>query len=308
MRMRRMGSLARWAFWGIAVIATIAGWLQFLWPPVAYYLKTQPHPGGMEILGELVKPNNVIYEVPFLGWVFLALSTIIVLFLVHWTRGVADYLQHSRVGISILDTQIDVEMQDAARTKAITTRRQTLHANRRGITAYRFGSSTDSPTGRIAGPAVDQRSHVGNKLITKELLARGSPRAIDVIEVFDRELPTSLLATYLPNLAVCALHSIGLFADVVVTRIGRVTYENEFDGPEAVYSIASTKYPISRTSIRVAFLTGHEPPAGQIRSFLIRENVVEEVDLIVSHNATHTIYEAKAGSMMLESLRIQWRY
>lgn len=307
MRLKGKG-WARRAGWGLAAVFGMVSWVQFLWPPIAYYRKTAEPPEGASILGELLKPNNAIYDEPLLGWAFIALSVVLVLFLIHWTRAVADYLQHSRVGISILDTQMEIEMQDAGRHMAVGRRKQTLHANRRGITAYHFGSRTDSATGRILGGQIQQTSVVGHKKITRELLSRGSETSVDVIEVFDQELPTNLFATYLPNWLVCLLHGAGLFQDVVVTRTGEIVYQGEFDGKEGVYSVSSTKYPISRTAIRVAFVVGHEPPEDQVRGFLIRENVVEEVALTTTRSQTHVTFEAKAGTMLMESLRIQWRF
>jgi hypothetical protein len=187
-------------------------------------------------------------------------------------------------------------------------RKQAFHANRRGITAYRASSQCDHPGGRILKKTIKQASTVGDKPLTKELLIRGSESTLEIIEVFTRELPTNLLATFLPNWLVCAIHRLGLFESVVVKRTGEWTYAGEFAGPEGVYSVTATKYPITRTSIRVGFVLGSEPPDGAIRGFLIRENVVEEVHLHKETTATHCYFQANAQSLHLESLRIQWRY
>lgn len=305
---RTRSSLLRWAFWLAAAVAAFFSWWQILWPPVSFYSRVKENPGSVAVIGELLKPHNAIYDEPFLGWVFLILTLVLVLVLVHFFRSVADYLQHSRVGISVLETKMEVEMQDAARDMAIVRRHQTIHANRRGITAYRFGSSTDTPGGRIVKAALRHQSSVGNKNITKELISRGSESNLDIIEVFTRELPTSVLTTFLPNIVVCALHRIGLFEGTVVVRQGESTYQNEFNENQGVYSVSSTKYPISRTVIRVSFVLGHEPPPDKIRGFLIRENVVEEVALSSSSSQTHFTYEARANSLHMESLRVQWEF
>lgn len=306
--MRTRSALLRWALWLAAAVAGFFSWWQIFWPPVSFYSHSQGDPGLANVIGELLKPRNAVYDEPFLGWVFLLLSVVLGLVLVHCFRSVADYLQNSRVGISVLETVMEVEMQDAARDMAVVRRRQTIHANRKGITAYRFGSSTDTPGGRIVRNALRHQSTVGNKNITKELISRGSETSLDIIEVFNKELPTSILTTFLPNIAVCALHKLGLFEGTVVVRQGESTYQNEFSENEGVYSVSSTKYPISRTIIRVSFVIGHEPPAGKIRGFLIRENVVEEIDLISSSSQTHFTYEAKANSLHMESLRVQWEF
>ncbi|WP_312599064.1 hypothetical protein [Brevundimonas sp.] len=305
---RRRSSLLRWAFWLVAAVAGFFSWWQILWPPVSFYSRAKSDPGLAAVVGELLKPRNTIYDEPLLGWVFLALSVVLALVLIHCVRSVADYLQHSRVGISVLETVMEVEMQDAARDMAVIRRRQTIHANRKGITAYRFGSSTDTPGGRIVRSALSHQSTVGNKNITKELISRGSDTSLDIIEVFNRELPTSLLTTFLPNILVCALHKLGLFEGTVVVRQGESTFQNEFSQSQGVYSVSTTKYPISRTIIRVAFVLGHQPATDKIRGFLIRENVVEEIALSSNSTQTHFVYEARANSLHMESLRVQWEF
>ena len=305
---RTRSSLLRWAFWLLAAIAGFFSWWQILWPPVSFYSRARNDPGIAAVVGELLKPRNTVYDEPFLGWVFLALTVVLALVLLHSVRSVADYLQHSRVGISVLETVMEVEMQDAARDMAIIRRHQTIHANRRGITAYRFGSSTDTPGGRIVKASLSHQSTVGNQNITKELISRGSDTNLDIIEVFNRELPTSLITTFLPNIIVCALHKIGLFEGTVVVRRGESTFQNEFNDSQGVYSVSTTKYPISRTIIRVAFVIGHQPQPDKIRGFLIRENVVEEVALSSKSTQTHFICEARANSLHMESLRVQWEF
>lgn len=305
---KKSSSLLRWAFWLMAGVGAFFSWWQILWPPVSFYSRAKDDPGSFAVVAELLKPHNAIYDEPFLGWVFLVLTVVLALVILHCFRNVADYLEHSRVGLSVLETVVDVEMQDDARNMAIVRRQQTIHANRKGITAYRFGSSTDTPGGRIVKSALHHQSSVGNKNITKELIFRGSDSSLDIIEVFTRELPTSLLATFLPNIAVCALHKLGLFENTVVVRRGESTYQNEFSEPQGLYSVSSTKYPISRTIIRVSFVIGHAPAPDKIRGFLIRENVVEEVVLTSSSSQTHFTFEAKANSLHLESLRVQWEF
>lgn len=291
--------------------AAAFSWLQFLWPPVQYW--ADHHDKGLApLLGELLKPTNEIYpgRIPLLGYAFLAVTAVLILFAIAIMRAVGDYLEHSRVGISVLNTTLDVEMQDAARTKCIVRREQTFHANRRGITAYHLASRPDSPAGEIDVAATTYRSHVGNRAITKELLKRGSSKNLDMIEVFTKELPTSLICTFLPNWLVYMLHGAGLFHEIVVTRHGQIHFDNEFTGNDGVFSIQSTKFPITRVTIRISFLKGHAPPPDQIRAFLIRENVVEEVAMTETQNGhgTHVTFEAKANSLYLESLRVQWTF
>ncbi|MGH7027400.1 hypothetical protein [Brevundimonas sp.] len=292
----------------LAVIATIVGWWQFAWPPIAFYRKQNADTSFGEVVWELVRFKGAIYDEPILGWIFILVTAALVVVLIQWVRAINDYFQNSRVGISVLETEMEVVMHDAARSMATIKRRQTFHANRSGITAYRLDTGTDTATGRIIRASMTQESQVANKVVTKELIMRGGDSNLEVIETFDRELPRNVFATYLPNWFVCALHKAWLFDNVVVTRTGEVNLQNEFDGPEGVYSVNSTKYPISRTNIRVSFVAGAEPSNGNIRGFLIRENVVEDIALTVSKTSTHVTFEARASSLHMESLRIQWQF
>lgn len=292
----------------IAGISLFVSWWQFLWPPVQAFRRTEVDAGFWDVVWQLALPTNKIYEEPLLGWAFLGLSIAFAFILIHYWRRWTAYVDHSRVGISVLSTTITVEMQDAARTMAIMKRDQSFHANRKGITAYRSDTATDTSTGRILRNTLTQVSHSGNKLVTKDLILRGGDSNLEVIERFEHPLPTSWLATYLPNGIVCMLHDGWLFDNVVVERKGAITLQNEFDGNEGVYSINSTKYPISRTKIRVAFVAGAEPPAGKVKGFIVRENVVEEVGVKETREQTHIYYEVKAPNLHLESLRIQWEF
>jgi hypothetical protein len=308
MQAKSKGHLAWLAIKIIVGVSLFVSWWQFFWPPVEAFRRRNDDYGFWDVVWQLAQPNNDIYSVPFLGWAFLALSVAFAFLALHYWRRAINYLDNSRVGISVLSTTITVEMQDAERTMAIMHREQAFHANRKGITAYRMDTSTDTSTGRILRNTLTQESHAGNKLLTKDLILRGNDSTLEVIERFENPLPTNWLATYLPNFIVCMLHDGWFFDDVVVERKGAITLQNEFNCNEGVYQINSTKYPISRTKIRLAFIVGSEPPQAQVKGFIVKENVVEEVDVKMMREQTHVIYEVKAPNLHLESLRIQWEF
>lgn len=308
MKSMSKGRFLRLAIKLVVGVGLFVSWWQFFWPPVEAFRKTSADIGFWDVVWQLAIPNNEIYEEPFLGWAFLVLTVAFAFVVIHYWRKVTAYIDNSRVGISVLSTTITVEMQDAARSMAIMRREQSFHANRKGITAYKADTATDTSTGRILRQTLTQESHSGNKRITKDLILRGGDSNLEVIERFEDSLPTSWLATYLPNGVVCMLHDGWLFDGVVVERKGEITLQNEFDGKEGVYSINSTKYPISRTKIRVAFVAGAEPKPENVKGFIVRENVVEEVGVKVVREQTHVIFEVKAPNLHLESLRIQWEF
>ncbi|RYF25641.1 MAG: hypothetical protein EOO23_08905, partial [Comamonadaceae bacterium] len=189
---------------GIAVrlvlgVGLFVSWWQFLWPPVEAFRRTNAEVGFWDVVWQLAMPTNKIYPEPLFGWAFLALTIAFGFIVVHYWRKVTAYIDNSRVGISVLSTTITVEMQDAARSMAIMRREQSFHANRKGITAYKADTAMDTSTGRILRQTLTQESHSGNKRITKDLILRGGDSNLEVIERFNEPLPTSWLATYLPN-------------------------------------------------------------------------------------------------------------
>lgn len=289
-------------------VGLFVSWWQFFWPPVKAFRIANADAGFLDIVWQLAKPSNAIYDEPLLGWAFLVLTSAFAFVVIHYWRQLIAYVDNSRVGISVLSTTITVEMQDAARSMGVMRREQVFHANKKGITAYRAETSTDTSTGRILRNTISQESHCGNKRLTKDLILRGGDTSLEVIERFEDPLPTSWLATYLPNGIVCMLHDGWLFDGVVVERKGAVTLQNEFNGSEGVYSINSTKYPISRTKIRISFVAGAEPDEAKVKGFIVKENVVEEVAVRVDRGQTHVIFEVKVPYLHLESLRIQWEF
>lgn len=296
------------AFKIIIGVGLFVSWWQFLWPPVEAFRRTSAEIGFWDVVWQLIQPNNQIYPEPLFGWAFLLLSVAFAFIVIHLGRKIVAYVDNSRVGISVLSTTMTVEMQDASRSMAVVRREQSFHANRKGITAYKADTATDTSTGRILRNTLTQESHTGNRLITKDLILRGGDSNLEVIERFEEALPTSWLATYLPNNIVCMLHDGWLFDGVVVERKGEITLQNEFDGNEGVYAINSTKYPISRTKIRVAFVAGAEPKPENVKGFIVKENVVEEVAVKIAREQTHVFFEVKAPNLHLESLRIQWEF
>lgn len=306
MRERSKGRVFRGVFWVAAAVAAIFSWLQFLYPPLKF-LRDMPDPSLWELLVELLKPSNDIYpSLPFAGYLFLLLTVAFVVATIAIIRGIIAYIDHSTVGISVLQHDLTLTFEDAQCVRARLSREQSFHANRRGIWAYHSASSCDSDTGVIVDDSYVSQSALANVNISEPLIIRRNRRSIDVIEPFQRELPTSLFATFLPNWAVCLLHSIGGFKNVIVRRTGRIAFDDEFPNGEGILSIAATRYPISQVSLTVKFITGSEPALAQIKAFVVRENVVEKVAVEDSIDGQYTVYKTKTSSLNQEVLRMQW--
>jgi hypothetical protein len=248
-----------------------------------------------------------MYPYPFGGWLFLLSTFAILLIILGIFRRVLAYLDHSSVGISVLETHMELVLHTADGSSATMMRKQTFHANRTGITAYSLFYRPNSPGGRIDTASLRLSSSVGDKNITQSLLRRGTDRFADVKEMYTRELPVNPLATYLPNRLVLLLYSWGLFKGTVVARSGEVKYIDEYTGPEAIISLNASMRPVSNVLLKVTFPDGAEPAPGDIKGFLLRETAVENVDLQPSATAGTRSYEAHVNSLYQATLQIQWK-
>jgi len=195
---RRSGYGNRTVFWIIGFLLGVIGWIQLLTPPLQAYWK-HPSGGFGRVILELLSPSNSIYEEPYIGWLFLLLTAALIALVVNGTRAFGEYLEVSRVGISVVETRMDLVMETADRSRATFRRAQIFHANRGGITAYHLVHRTDEPAGKVDLASIKLASQVGGKAITQELLKRGTEKAVDLIEVYANELPRDFFATYLPK-------------------------------------------------------------------------------------------------------------
>lgn len=302
---RQKNQLIRWAVFWLATFATAFSWLQIFWPPISFYRRSHGV-GARATFAELLKWDNSIYGFPASGYVFLILTAILSLIAIALIRAIGNYLENSQVGISLLETRMDLIMEDEDRRRATMCRDQVFHANRADVTAYHLIHKADAPNAHIEDDSIHLESLVGGKVITKELLKRGNGKSKDVIEVYKSPLPTSLFATYLPNWIVALLQNTPLFDGVLVKRKGRIVYVDEYSGDESILSITSLRYPVINTKITISFITGSEPDRSDVRAFLIQENAVEEIGVSSQTSGNRTIFEVNARSLYRETLRIQW--
>ena len=306
-RRMRKDAAARSAFWALAFLAALVSWLQLLWPPIAKYRDHTP--GGLRsILAALMQVQSPIYpEAPLIGWIFIAVTAILFLVGVSWLRWIANYIERSRVGISMIETRMDLVMEDKARKLATVRRQQVFHANRPDVSAYHLVCRADHATGYVDMANISLDSILAGQRITKEILKRGTPKAADLIEVYTRNLPSGLLVTFLPNWLVAMLHPTGVFDRVLVKRTGHVAYIDEYSGPESVISMSAMRYPVTNTFLNISFINGSEPCDSDMRGFLIRENAVEEIAVAKTIDTDRTVFSVCVRSLYQETLRVQWK-
>lgn len=294
------------AIWVLVFSGAAVSWSQFLWPPLDRYRHSKT-PDLLKIVGELLNPVSTMYPFPGGGWLFLLTTFALLLIVLAGFRSILAYIDRSMVGISVLETKMELVLDNADGSLATVRRTQSFHANRYGISAYSLVYKPDSPTGRIDTASLGLWSSISDKNITKELLRRGTDRFADVKEIYTRELPVNWFATFLPNGWVHRLHSWGAFKGTVVVRTGEVRYIDEYTGQEAIISLNASMRPVSNVHLKVTFPEGAEPAPGDIKGFLLRETAVQDVDLRPSTANGTRSYEAHMEQLYQATLQIQWK-
>lgn len=292
--------LAAWAFGVVAVTS----WLSLLAPAVRFLQKSNV--GGL--LAELIQPNNAVYpDDEFYGWAFLALTAVSVAVLVAATRAVIRYVDESFSSITVLDAYLRLEIPDDDMASARLSRVQSFHANRSGISAYKYVSTLDTAAGHIDLGSVRISSSLGLHPISNPTpLIWGTSKRVEVIETFNRCLPTNIAASLFPSWLTRALWKVGFFQRLVVRRAGDVLYLNEHNGPQASMAIKAS-HLTADLRIEISFPERTAPADKHINCMLVRENVVERMGFTRSHKNGRVTIAAGAKNFRNEELRIQWR-
>lgn len=292
--------LAAWAFGIVAV----TGWLSLLAPPLRF-LQTSTV-GGLFV--ELVKASNSVYPSDeFYGWAFLALTIVSICVLVAALRTAVRYVDESFSSITVLDAYLRLEIPDDDMARARLSRVQSFHANRSGISAYKYVSTLDTPAGHIDLDSVRISSSLGLHPISNPTpMVWGTSKRVEVIETFVRCLPTNLFASLLPSWMTRALWRAGLFQNLVVRRAGDVEYLNEHNGPQASMAVKAN-HLTADLKIEISFPERTAPADKHINCMLVRENVVERMGYTRSHKNGRVTIAAGARNFRNEELRIQWR-
>jgi len=291
------------------VAAAGAGWSTLLWPPVRYFYSSAGK-GFWSTLGELLSPANSIYpDGPLVGWIFLtstaALAIAVPIALLRVLGALMRYVDISEADLSLLELSITLRFSDDL-TRTTIVRDQLFHANQPGTTAYHYRQTAESAKGRILANTFEMESAVNGIKLTKEFSITSSDKLFDAIEIFNRPLPTSLLATYLPDWVVRPLHShTPLLEGAIVRRSGQIILENEHSGSEGMYQLNASRRA-KNVSIKLDFPADRAPKSADVRCFVISGNVVSEMHATLCSYADRRTYTAEIGRLEKSSLRIQW--
>ncbi|WP_293474820.1 hypothetical protein [Phenylobacterium sp.] len=304
----------RWRGPAVVIVALVGlvSWLQFFWQPIGFFL-SRPNADLAAVLAELLKPTNEIYRdgiaIGYLFLLSLPLVVVVATALVLQTirRGLR-YIEGSEVTISVLETRPTLALDGDDMAKGKVERRQLFHANRRGTSAYHFEHSATAEAGEILLNTNHVASYIDGQKITRELISRGGRKRCEVIETFSRELPTSWLATYMPDGWVLWLYSSKwLFKNIVVSRTAEIANLNEYNTREPVFQITALRYPATHVYLKLTFPESCERHINQPRCFRIKENGVQELDLRREADGPgRKALEVHVRNLNQESLRIQW--
>lgn len=306
------GGISRSILKTVGLLVSGAGMLAFVAVPFRAHDDPLGDPGGF--LSQLLPFGSSLYGgVPGLSWLFLAILALLLLaaaLIVHTLlTGIASYISRSRVGISVLQTELCLEIEDHAMTRARVRREQLFHANRRNVSAYHFEHRATASGGSIDPASITMTSIIDHDNVTDHLIkSRGIGKQIDTIELFKRPLPTSFFATYLPNSVVLFLHErMKMFRKTIVHRTGEMLYNNEYNIPEPIFQLASVRYPVTNVRMKVVFPEQAAPPADRIDCFLIEENTVKKITPARVGDQGRVTYTIDLRSFYQAKLRIQWR-
>jgi len=294
----------------IVIFAAGAGGIAALFLPPLFHSEgsTQAY------LLALIQFRSPIYGgVPALSWIFVATVFYGPLWLLARARS---YLGRQFVPISVLETRLVLRFTDETLIRAFVDREQLFHANRRGMRAYHFQHSPSRHDGAIDEDTIFLESRINDEVINERrngrvhlIKALNARRGIDVVEVYDRELPVSLWATLLPNDLVLNLFKFGrymFFRTVVVSRRGTVTYVDEYNGDRALFQITALRYPVSNVSLEVRFPTAVSPDRDRLQAMIIRENVVQEKEPYWREEGGLTVFAVSTGRFANATLRLVW--
>jgi hypothetical protein len=292
---------------GVAVV----GWSTLLYPPVEFYL-SKPQTGFGGLLVELLKPSNAIFPDGYgVGWIFLASSLALAIAVplagLQLLSAALRYIEASEATISVLESKFTLHFEDEAMSKSILTREQVFHANRPAVSSLPYTHSVNSPDGEIVSGSFKISSFIKDKKLTSHVMEDFSPNRIEAIEVLSRNLPTSLLATYLPDWLVLAIFNhTALLDGVIVERHGEIKHVNEFNGERARLEFRTDKFATRNMTVTISLPLSASHCVSDLTCFIIHRHAVSEIHPRSTVQGDRRLICLFIDRLSQEVLRIQW--
>lgn len=285
-------------------ISAVYGGLDFLTKPFVYW-SDNPKITTTQFLNKLLVIESPIfggYGVGYLWLLFLVillLATII--YLVIGLRFASDYLERSRVPLSVLSSDIILEFNDDW-SRCELTRKQLLRANKPNVNAYLYHLYAHA--GSIDIKSI--KSELDGRDFTKKVHGQSEGKVIDCIEEFKEALPFSFLVTYLPDfLVLFAFEKLGLFRGAILKRSIVSVDIGEYGSSMPKFE-ARTKNKVAKISLKLKFPEGNEPANG-VRAYLIEEGAITSASVTVIFQAKQQIYTVRRSALnAAQTLRVLW--
>lgn len=279
MKLRRQGGCLKIALAFLGGSAVLISWAEFIFKPLRHYARQENLSFG-DALTDLMRVQPSAYDWPFSGYVFLITSAIILYFgfvlLMRPVRAALDFIEGSESPVSILESNIELYMNDADMNVCTTRREQILHANGENVDAYHYGQQASR--GKLKKEKLKIESRINGVIITKDLLKRGDEKSLDTIERFTEILPVNFFATYFPDSLVLFLHrTFGFFNRSLVKRICSSEDSGEYSHQFPMYQLIVARYPVSKISIVLNFPVGSVYITNTAKAFLILNHAVMEI-------------------------------
>lgn len=223
-----------------------------------------------------------------------------IIFILRPIRAVLKYLDHSESPLSVLRTDIVLDFNENW-SNCELKRVQLLHANKPGLNAYEYNLVSHKGTIEIKS----LRSILNDINVTKKIHDTRRGSVLECIEEYNRTLPFSFWATYLPDYMVYLLFNVGLFNKTVLKRSIVTIDRDEYNGPNPSFEIHARNY-VSHIEIKLQFPDGFEPSEGVLAKS-IQESTISDKDVIRGYEDGKQIYEVRCSRLKPgQIVRLTW--
>ncbi len=215
-------------------------------------------------------------------------------------------MYYRSVPITILNSNLELKYLSPDGSRVQFTRKQTLRANQRNVTAFFSTHTTSTANGRIPRAHVNVSAYCDSCDLADRIEIYGQEsRSLEVIHIFGRPMP---YAWFMPVVPVWLLGSEydrlpKIFRPYVVSRSHSAIYENEFD-TDPVMQFKAAAYPTFNAVISIDFTNTKLPVQRDIKAMRIKNYGVVDMQFEYNKNDKKIIF--RINKLQNERLRITW--
>jgi len=205
--------------------------------------------------------------------------------------------------LSVLATSIELRFTHGG-AEVVTTRTQTVVANRPGIAAYFFNSALDSPNGTF-GAQTCWIKHPHDLSVTPRVV--GNSRSKEIYLCYSKELPYGLVPRWILHWGPNRLPK---FIDrYLVEQVVRSVSLNEYNSETPKFQTTSTRYQHLSINIKLDFSHDVGPRPRSVDDIRVVRRLANAVrDERANPTSTADIYEVDVGGGLSkdETITIMW--